>query len=1001
MRRIENKVWRLGLALIGLVCGLFFGEVSAQNGYPFFRNFSADEYHAHNRNFDIACDSLGVIYVANFEGLIYFNGVGWQKLLTPGISRITHLLLDHEGSVWVGGHNYIGKIVAGSNDVPSLRSFISDIDDGKRLGDIVGIEEERDTLRFYTRDLRVSIREDSILGIEPYETKDFPLATTSVHPLSAIHVETDGGEGIKITDDRLGVSIRLTEAEGLCSNRVNKLVYDQRGSIWGATDNGVFQLNLPSFFSYYDAHSGLQGEIQVIYRHREAFYVGTTQGLFFYDQETDCFRAISPEIRQSCWKLMENARNELFAVTSNGLFRVEGNNVKRMNGFNTFSLAFDPSDTKRYFTGEIDGIYRYEAGKRTRISNVEKVMNLLFAQGDLWAETLYGEVYRIKDGSAILQDTSSGLGQIEGNKLILWKDSVYVLSPAGICRWQSERGKFLYPDNELNRFIRDNGEWWPGFATVFRKGHRILFVGGNARKVLATKDFLIDWAMNSKFRLLDNLPIRSAYWDRDSVIWLGNDTRLIKVNLMNQDAVFMRHPKVHIRSIRIGADSVYWGGYNGAFDQSVAARSVPVFSSRMRNFLFEYSTEHVNAIRPTRYSFCLEGPVSSGWSDWVADTRQDFNNLSYGNYTFRVKTMDGFGRESEESTFSFIIEKPYYLRWYSFLFYALVLGVLVSLYAKWRNRKLLVEKTRLETLVEQRTEQIRSQRDEIVEKSRKLEVALTDLKEAQDQLIQQEKIATVGKLTQGLIDRILNPLNYIINFSRLSTVLLKDMDEDLEDEKEHVSEDNYEDMREILGMLRTHLEKIEDHGNSTSRILKAMEEMLSDHSCHFVRTDLNKLIKSNLELLKEYYQKEILETGIEISFDEPDFMVEADVDPLQLGKVLMSMMQNSLYALEKKRANGIAYDALMRITLTVADKNVRIILWDNGIGIENAILGKIFDPFFTTKTTSEAAGVGLYLSREIVLNHNGKLEVRSEKGEYTEFILLIPIHQSIISNGNE
>ena len=132
------------------------------------------------------------------------------------------------------------------------------------------------------------------------------------------------------------------------------------------------------------------------------------------------------------------------------------------------------------------------------------------------------------------------------------------------------------------------------------------------------------------------------------------------------------------------------------------------------------------------------------------------HNLSYGTYLFRVKAMDGFDRVSPEKTFTFIIEKPYYLRWYSLLSYLLVLAGLISLYAKWRNRKLLIEKLRLEQLVEQRTEQIRSQRDEIAEKSQKLETALAELKEAQDQLIQQEKVATVGKLTQGLIDRILN-----------------------------------------------------------------------------------------------------------------------------------------------------------------------------------------------------------------------------------------------------
>ena len=220
--------------------------------------------------------------------------------------------------------------------------------------------------------------------------------------------------------------------------------------------------------------------------------------------------------------------------------------------------------------------------------------------------------------------------------------------------------------------------------------------------------------------------------------------------------------------------------------------------------------------------------------------------------------------------------------------------------------------------------------------------------------------------------------------------ILEHMDED---EQESISTDNYEDMHEILEMLNTHLTKIEEHGNSTSRILKAMEEMLSDHSCHFAETDLNKLILNNLEVLKQYYQKEIQANDIRVIFEPFGEKLVAQVDALQLGKALMSMMQNSVHALCKKKAK-MAYEAEMRIHLEKEGDKTNIHLWDNGIGIESNIMDKIFDPFFTTKTTAEAAGVGLYLSREIILNHNGSVEVKSQKDEYTEFILSIPIHQS-------
>ena len=157
------------------------------------------------------------------------------------------------GEIWVGGHNYIGKIVSGANGTPGLRSYVSDVvSEGEALiGDIIGIETEGESMVYYTQDLRISIKGDSICSREPYVNNRFPIMISSVQAGPDIRVEADGGDGVKITDRRLGTSIRLTEDQGLCSNRVNKLVYDQHGSVWGATDNGLFQIDMPSFFSYY------------------------------------------------------------------------------------------------------------------------------------------------------------------------------------------------------------------------------------------------------------------------------------------------------------------------------------------------------------------------------------------------------------------------------------------------------------------------------------------------------------------------------------------------------------------------------------------------------------------------------------------------------------------------------------------------------------------------------------------------------------------------------
>ena len=305
--------------------------------------------------------------------------------------------------------------------------------------------------------------------------------------------------------------------------------------------------------------------------------------------------------------------------------------------------------------------------------------------------------------------------------------------------------------------------------------------------------------------------------------------------------------------------------------------------------------------------------------------------------------------------------------------------------------RLLKEKLRLEAIVEERTSQIRQQKDEIEEKSNSLEKALEDLNAAQYQLLRQERMATVGTLTKGLVDRILNPMNYVNNFSHMSLGLLKDIKENLEDEEEKMTPDNYDDCLDIVDMLNTNLTKIEEHGINTTRILKAMEEMLKERKCNIEPVDLASLCRKNIEMTTSYYAKEIADCHISIESSGIDTTLMADIDAEQISRVVMSMIGNSIYAVVKKYRQK-QYSPVVRLSLAADKEQGKVVLsiYDNGIGIESTIIDKIFDPFFTTKTTAEAVGVGMYLSREIVLNHGGEINVKSTKEVETQFTISIP-----------
>jgi signal transduction histidine kinase len=296
--------------------------------------------------------------------------------------------------------------------------------------------------------------------------------------------------------------------------------------------------------------------------------------------------------------------------------------------------------------------------------------------------------------------------------------------------------------------------------------------------------------------------------------------------------------------------------------------------------------------------------------------------------------------------------------------------------------------------VQERTAEIATQRDEIQLKSESLENALAELSNTQRELIRQEKMATAGKLTQGLIDRILNPLNYINNFSKLSIGLVGDIAANIEDDKDKMDEENYEDTVDVLEMLKGNLQKVADHGLNTTRTLKAMEELLKDRTGGMVATDIKKVLKKNEEVVSKYHESCINKYGIKVTFDLPEEDMPFEGNPEQLSKTFMSIINNGFYAVVKK-AEKIKYTPEVRVSAQIEDNGYIIKFYDNGIGIEQTITDKVFDPFFTTKPTGEAAGVGLYLSREIIQNHHGEISVTSEKDKFSEFTVEFQIVNSI------
>ena len=942
-------------------------------GIPFMRNFTAKEYYAHNRNFDVVTGSDGTVYFANFEGLLYYDNAEWRTIHTPGITRITVVYRDKDDTIWVGGYNYFGRLTTKPNGELYLQRisnsglFHGEVEEiwesnGEMVflvndGHLFKVEGDQVTLKKKVSSESLGIGLSDIVQTDALE-KDEKIVVlddvTQTEPLAnGLKVVVKKGKGLTFTDEQGKELYTVTEVNGLCTNDVVWVSYNGHGLLWGATDDGIFCMAVPSAYSRFTSHEGLAGEVLSVEEYNGRIYVGTNRAL--YRQEGRMFVAV-PGISHACWDLKKNSKG-LYAATANGIYCISGNAVRQMSTTTSMSLLCNDS---QLYSGEMDGVYLVQLtnNSRKKICPLEKVNKIVRdVKGTIWLQSMYGEVWHQPAKNAefsIYKET--------GNEAI---STIVPLSDGGKVVRTDETEPFPYP---LFSYMDNSGVTW--------------LTDNEGKKVYRWKDGKRLDDMNQLLVPLVNMAVRAIY-KRQHEVWLGTDDGLTVINMSENDPALNAKPRLRFRTVMLNGDSILWGGFGEMPDQ------LPQLQSHDRSLRFTYALDHSPLVGRTLYRYRLN---NNNWSAWEDDKDAEFLNLPYGSYTISIQALQADGEMSEVTTLGFSIAYPFYMRWYMVLFYFLLVGLFIYGLFLYRLHRLNVEKHRLERIIQERTAEVVKQKDEIEEKSKSLEKALDDLSNAQHELIRQEKMATAGKLTQGLIDRILNPLNYINNFSKLSEGLVKDIQANIEDEKDNMESENYEDTMDVLGMLRGNLQKVSEHGQSTTRILKAMEAMLKDRSGGIVPMNLVPVLRQAEGLLNNYFANDIKKHNINVVFDVPQPAINMKGNAEQLCIALISLINNAVYAVVKKTQRS-QYASEIIVSSNVHQDNsphVTITIHDNGIGIEPTIIDKVFDPFFTTKPTGEAAGVGLYLSREIIQNHGGDISVRSEKDVFTEFIITLP-----------
>ncbi|MEO7393820.1 MAG: ATP-binding protein, partial [Chitinophagaceae bacterium] len=508
--------------------------------------------------------------------------------------------------------------------------------------------------------------------------------------------------------------------------------------------------------------------------------------------------------------------------------------------------------------------------------------------------------------------------------------------------------------------------------------------------------------------------------DNSGHLWLGTRNGLSKFNPATktftnydykdglQGNIFAAGPRARGARFKGKDGTLYFGGNNGfnffdplqikpnshiapivitqfkLFDKLVkgATESKEIALDHDQNyFSFEFSSlSYYNPIK-NQYAYKLEG-VDKDWVYSGSRRYAGYTNIGPGRYTFKVKGTNNDGVWNEGGTsLVIIINPPWWRTWWAYCFYGACFIAGIFMIDRYR-RKRVINKERERA------------REKELEQAHEIEKAYHSLKTTQAQLIQSEKMASLGELTAGIAHEIQNPLNFVNNFSEVNKELLNEMENELNagNEKEAIS---------IAKNIKENEEKINHHGKRADAIVKNMLQHSRSRTGQNELTDINTLADEYLRLAYHGFRAKEKDLNAIIQTDFDSSIEKINIIPQDIGRVLLNLYNNAFYAVgEKKKQQSEKYEPTVSVSTKKVNDKVEIRISDNGNGIPQKVMDKIFQPFFTTKPTGQGTGLGLSLSYDIIKAHGGEIKVETNearpdgpvgRGEGREFIIQLPV----------
>jgi len=992
------------------------------------------------------------------------------------------------------------------------------------------------------------------------------LITTGVALFDGSYAIGTSRKGVVIIYPDGKVKQIIDKKAALRNENVQALFADNNNILWASLNNGIAMIEIPSSLTFFDEKSGLNGAVNHIIRHNDRLFVATYQGLYYYDENSFGFQPV-PEIITACWSVIPFGNNVL-AATSQGVFMVSNLHANLVKDGFAMSLVSSDLDPSSIYVGEMSGLYCMKNlnGKWSsrKLGGAEDEINKLIQDeiGDIWGSTLTKGIfcYEPKADKLTFFAESSGLKETIGSTINIIDGKISVSTRRGVFMFNRDRRAF----DKMNLVKSDTTAGVQWFSIIIEDSKDNLWVnsGDESQLMLLEKDGGSYKINQTPFLPIADYVIWAITPEPDNVTWVGGPDGLIRYNPAIKTLKPEPYPTL-IRQIKATNDSVIFYGNAGA--NGASSSNGRTFNYEENSLRFEFSAPFYSPKGENQYQYRLEG-FDETWSDWTIQTHKEYTNLPKGNFNFRVKSRNVYGKIADEATFSFRILPPWYTTWWAYTIYVLIASGLIYLIVIIRNRQLLAEKRILEQKIVERTaevvqqkEEIEKQSDELASKNYELEKinttvksinseikfenllqtlleklkvlksvekataliydknsnsfkfrassgwemsvlkefslslndaekrylanseevfediflktnfsgwesvmkiqehtvprtmlvlvirvdnkveaflllqnmnrenafeakdlsfirnskehiisafirtriledlqnTLQNLKETQDQLVQSEKLASLGALIAGIAHEIQNPLNFVNNFSSLSADLADELTDFLKDIHGKVSEDKYTDIEEVIGMIKGNVKKINEHGKRAETIVKGMLQHSRGKTGEYEQIEINGMVSEYVNLAYHGMRAKDKNFNTSIKTDLDPEVGKAAIIPQDLSRVILNIVNNSCYALDekiKKQIPGFSPEVL--ITTKKKNDKIEIIIRDNGTGIPDHVREKIFNPFFTTKPTGQGTGLGLSMSFDIVTQiHKGKLEVKSKEGEFTEFIITIPEKQ--------